>query len=101
MIDMDGSSTYSKVVAVKMNSKNIVQVFPNPAHDVLFVQVNGINQDVSIQITDGVGRKLREEKITLNSNTSFSIDIRDLPKGIYYLLLKGPSENHQIKFVKQ
>ena len=101
MVDADGKFTYSKVVAVKMNGKNPLQVFPNPAKNILYVQVNGINEVATIQIIDAVGRKLKEEKITLNASSSFSIDIEDLAKGIYHLLLRSSSGIQHQKFVKQ
>lgn len=102
MVDIDGKFTYSKIVAIKIDSKNnTLLIFPNPAKDVLYVQANGVNEMATIQIVDATGRKLKEEKITLNGNTSFSIDINNLSKGIYSLLLKSKSINEQKKFVKE
>ena len=43
MMDADGKFTYSKVVAIKMNSKNVrLQIFPNPARNILNIQADGL-----------------------------------------------------------
>ena len=101
IVDADGRFSYSKVVAVKMNATDFLQIFPNPVHDILFVQANGINENATLEITDATGRKLKEEKIILNGSTSFSVDIKDIPKGVYYLLFQSSSKIQQRKFVKQ
>jgi hypothetical protein len=51
------------------------------------------NEMATIQIVDATGRKMKEEKITLNGNASVSIDINNLKKGTYILLLR--SKNYQ------
>jgi hypothetical protein len=100
MVDANGTFTYSKVVAVKIDSKELLQIFPNPTKDILFVQVHGINQAATLQITDVIGRKLKEEKISSSGSSPFSIDIKDLAKGVYHLLLQSPAGIQQQKFVK-
>ena len=102
MIDKDGKFTYSKVVAIKMDSKNIIlQIFPNPATNILHIQVNGINENAILQIVDVTGRKIKQEKISLKGNTSFSVEITNLPKGTYNVWLKGTTINEKKKFVKE
>ena len=87
MVDADGKFTYSNIVAVKINADNKLQIFPNPAKRILFVEANGNNENAIVQIVDGSGRKLKEMKVFLNGETSFSVDISNLPKGIYNLIL--------------
>ena len=102
MIDADGKFTYSKVVAINMDSRNVrLQIFPNPARNILNIQVNGFSENALLQIIDITGRKVKEEKISLNGTTSVSVDINNLSKGTYNLLLKGNSINEQKKFVKE
>lgn len=101
MIDADGKFIYSKVVAVRMDSKGSLQIFPNPATNILFIQVRGVNEKATVQISDVSGRKLKEEKIILTGNTSFTVDVKDLPKGIYYLLLSTSSKIERVKFMKE
>lgn len=101
MIDTDEKYAYSNIVAIKMDSKNKFQIFPNPANDILYVQASSINEIATLQIIDVTGRKLKEEKIHLNGNSSFSINIKDLPKGVYTLLLKSKTKQEHQKFVKE
>lgn len=101
MVDADGRFTYSKTVAIRVDgNSNALQIFPNPAKGILHVQVPGSNENAMLIITDMTGRKVKQQKINGSGNTSFSIDIDDLPKGTYNLLLKGKSLNEHQKFVK-
>lgn len=102
MVDKDGKFTYSNIIVIKLNDKDkAFLVFPNPAKDILFVQANGNNEAASIMVIDVAGRKLKEKKINLNGNSSFSINIKDLPPGVYNILLKGKNNNDHQKFVKE
>jgi hypothetical protein len=101
MIDADGSFTYSKIVVVRMNGSTLLQAFPNPAKNVLYVQATGSDKNTLLRITDGAGKVVREQKVILNGTTSFTIDISTLPKGIYYLTLKDALKIQQQKIIKQ
>jgi len=102
MVDRDGKFTYSNIIAVIIDGKNIsFQIFPNPARNILFVQVNGENENATIQIIDATGKKLKEQKVTLNGNTSLSFDIKNLPKGMYNLLLLKKNKTEFLKFIKE
>jgi hypothetical protein len=100
MVDKDGAFTYSKIVAVKNDDSKKLQIFPNPAKDILYVQASGENENAVIQIVDLTGKKVKEQKIFLNGNTSLSIDISNLPKSIYNLISKRETKTEQQKFVK-
>ncbi len=63
------------------------------------MQVNGYKCNTGI--IDITERKVKEEKISLNGNTSVPVDINQLPKGTYNLFLKSKSINEQKKFVKE
>ncbi len=97
IVDRDERFTYSKIITVKDDKGKSLIVFPNPAKDILFVHVNGQNQHASIQVLDATGRKIKEEKVDGN----ISIDIKDLPAGIYTLVLKNQLKTEQQRFIKQ
>jgi ELWxxDGT repeat protein len=102
MVDADGKFSYSKIVVIKLNDKNsVLQIFPNPAKNTLNIQVNGDNETATLEITDMSGRKVKEEKIQVNGNTSVSFDITNLQKGTYNLLLKSKFMYEQKKFIKE
>lgn len=97
MMDIDGRYTHSKTIAVVMNAitKKIL-MFPNPANDVLHVQINSIHETALMQITDIAGRTLKQQQLQLAGTHSFSVDVNTFPKGKYYLILqlKGRKEVH-------
>ncbi len=102
MIDEDGKFTYSKVVSVKNDiASNSFRIFPNPANEILYIQTRSVSNDfAALQVFDASGRKLKDEKIILNGN-SYQLNIKDLPKGVYDLLLKSKVINKHQKFMKQ
>jgi len=101
IFDIDDKFTYSNIVAVKINTDNKLQVFPNPADRILFAEATGNNESAIVQIVDEGGRKLKEMKISLNGVTSFSIDISTLPGGIYNLILNRNEKTEVRRFIKR
>jgi hypothetical protein len=72
-----------------------VSVYPNPAIDVLFVNIPSINY--SLTVTNVIGEVvLRSEN---KSNTS-SLFVNELKQGLYTLLITSNGKQKQIKFVK-
>ena len=67
----------------------------------MFVQASGENEKATITIADAAGRNLRKEQVILNGNTSFSIDLNALPKGIYNLQLHTKAKIETKKFIKE
>lgn len=99
MIDLDGRFTYSHNVSVRRNNNSVLQISPNPANNVLYVQAKG-NEPVTVQITDVNGRVLQQQRVILNGNTSFTINIQQLLPGNYYLLVKGKEIKQVAQFIK-
>ncbi len=99
--DNDDRYNYSKIVKASTTGKIKLEVFPNPVRDILFVEASGENETATAQIFDMSGRKVREQKIKLNGNVSFSISLKDIPNGTYTLILQKQSTTETQKFVKQ
>jgi N-acetylneuraminic acid mutarotase len=100
IIDKDGLFDYSKIVEVKINRKKNLQIFPNPATDILIVQASGENEKALLEVFDELGKKVIEKKIILNGTVNFYINIKDLPKGWYSLKIIKQNKIEQEKFVK-
>ena len=101
MVDMDGYFTYSKIVTVLMDApQNTLSVFPNPAGRELTVHIfaTGLLQ---LKLADLNGRILKEEIRQLSGNSSTILDISNLPKGVYVLILQNSNEILYRKFIKQ
>jgi extracellular elastinolytic metalloproteinase len=90
IINTDSSFNYSAVIPVNFADTStprlIYSLAPNPAND--HVQfIDKINEPVSIELYDGVGKLAMQE--STNSNTEISI--RTLAAGLYYYKVKTPS----------
>ncbi len=101
IVNEDGKFKYSKVVEATIDRLFSLQIFPNPARDILFVQASGDNEKAAFQIMDVTGKKLKQGEITLQENTSFSIPINNLSNGIYILQLNTREGIETRKFVKK
>jgi Secretion system C-terminal sorting domain len=87
-------------VSELISTKNI-SVSPNPASDVLILDLSTVNENVaSFKIYDVQGRLIKAvEKAVVNSNTS--IDISDIPKGNYVLKISSEKGSVSGTFIKQ
>lgn len=104
MIDLDGSYTYSRIIAIK-NSTGLLslQLFPNPATDVLQVQIPATGkEEIIISITDAAGKTMywKEMHITEGINAA-SIPVLQLPKGVYYLIVENGQGRQSKTFIRQ
>jgi uncharacterized delta-60 repeat protein len=101
MIDADDRFTYSRTVIVNMRAltKKLL-LFPNPVNDQLQIRAIGINETVTLLISDVSGRILKQEKIQLTGSTSFTVDVHGLTKGNYFLVLKWKGTEEIQEFIK-
>jgi len=72
------------------NKENSLLVFPNPsAGDFMFQMKNPINSEVSIEIFDILGRKVKESKFTTGSYRSdYPLNMTGFSSGAYFYCLK-------------
>lgn len=78
-----------------------INVYPNPVNETLFVNLTDLNNNLSqveettIEIFDIQGKKVKN---IIEKNNNFSIDVKDLNKGIYLMKiqLKDTIETHKI-----
>ncbi len=73
-----------------------VEIFPNPATDELFINVEPPTFS-SYTITNEIGQALIEDQL---SGPETKVNIRVLPSGLYYIMIKGTNGNVMRKFVK-
>ena len=59
-------------------------VYPNPANTQATLEINGLNQDAKVVISDLQGRILSQDSI--NAGTSrYTINVSDMASGVYYI----------------
>lgn len=78
-------------------------LFPNPADSQISVEFDLLEEEnVSIEILDMLGQSLFVTTGQLLKGTqSVTLEISDLPKGIYFVQVKTKSTFGSIKFVKE
>ncbi len=103
--DFDGKFKYSSIVAVQINStdKGQVTISPNPAQNVLHVTGSFTQSDFMVwQVQDAAGKIVKQQTGEISgSQYELSIDISNLPKGIYYMVIKKGNDTAAKKFIKQ
>lgn len=79
LVDINGTATYSRIVAVRFGEEHHFQVHPNPASDV--ITVTGSSQLQQLQVLDLNGKVIKVFKPCGNDRYS----VKDLPQGEYVL----------------
>lgn len=99
--DVANKSTYSNIVTARTNAGNVftLQAYPNPAHDMLTVTLNGNHSDKgTLTITDMMGRVVKQMPF---SGDHMSIDIKELAAGNYMIRYTDDVNTTTIKIGKQ
>ena len=98
LIDQNGGYSYSKMVTIRYDKNGSIAIFPNPAKNVLTVQLHMPAGAISLQIIDGMGRMVKTVTLQSPGSTlSTAIDLRGLAAGQYYL----HAGSEVISFIKQ
>lgn len=99
MVDLDGSFEYSPVILLKSNPKDGISIYPNPAKDIIRIQLNMFpDNNVFYTLMSIDGQKVMEGNI---NEQNYNLDIHSLNKGIYILNVSGDGSNETIKLVKE
>lgn len=61
---------------------NMVQIYPNPAKDILYVSLKDMSAYSNIQVLDATGRVVAENKVI---DMMMTLDIHNLSGGIYFV----------------
>lgn len=97
--DFDGAFTYSNVETINLEYNRLdFTISPNPTKDILRVTFNDESKFEDFSISNLEGKILRGNyKLTGQENNTLTIDVSNLPSGIYFLTIGSSSK----KFVKQ
>lgn len=102
IVDQDGKFVYSNVIIIRVDNHLINSIiFPNPANNLLNIQLNGYKGKVSFKIFDYQGKKVKEENIVTNGPFTSGLNIKSLPAGIYFVWVGNKDKKEKIPFVKQ
>ena len=94
-IEVKGNTTYTAFFAADTNNgiddsqlstlNSQLSLFPNPATDMVRVE-SGMWKVERVEVIDMTGRRHKELVV---GQTSFDLDVADLPRGVYFLRLTG------------
>jgi hypothetical protein len=98
MVDIDGSFKYSIVLRFKLDGSQGLSVYPNPATDKLVVNAGTTNNSTLQILSLATGRTVRTMPVT---SAVFTIDVANLPGGMYLVKLINQGSEEVTKFVKQ
>jgi len=81
--------------------KAAYSVFPNPASDQLFIHTDNISgQNISVSIYNSHGGLIKQIKDLNTEFGTIDFDIKDLPLGLYHIIVMSESNNFTQKFIK-
>jgi len=100
-IDLDGTVTYSKAIAVNFSKASTlsVNIFPNPAKDALNITTeNNASGEVNIQILNSMGESVYNQVV--EAGLVQTIDIASFIPGVYYVTVIAEGESKIIRLLK-
>lgn len=100
--DMDGRSSYSRIVPLAIDPRLAVLFYPNPVINEANIAVSSIDGGkVQARIFDSKGRMVKQQQWNLGIGTStFALNVESLARGVYYFELQGSGATYRKQFVK-
>ncbi|TZF84910.1 T9SS type A sorting domain-containing protein [Pedobacter sp. BS3] len=95
--DKDGTSEVLGIRVIKFDlSAAGIQVYPNPAKDVLKIKMGTIRSDIArVRLISLEGNALLTKQITkTNAEQGFDLDVRAVNAGTYILLIESADKTH-------
>ncbi|MEO6818942.1 MAG: T9SS type A sorting domain-containing protein, partial [Ginsengibacter sp.] len=96
MVDVDGKTSYSKIIKIVFTGKNELQAFPNPAKN--SITLSGLQNKGTIKIIATDGKVVKQIAVTANS---MMVDISALNKGIFILQYNDEGKVQRLKIIKE
>jgi len=78
----------------------MVKLYPNPANQLLNLQLVGVSEQVEVQIIDQLGRLYQKHQLNVG-DVNYSLDISRLKQGQYYLRIIANDKYVHRTFIKQ
>ena len=71
----------------EVNAVNTLNVFPNPANNIINVSMSGLNEQTQIVMMNAVGQVVLTEKssLTASVNETLQFDVQELSNGVYFM----------------
>jgi hypothetical protein len=83
--DRNGNNHYANITQVNFSIKSFVSIFPNPASNMIFINVSPDYNNANLKLTDALGREILTQNI--NSSNVNSINTSALTSGMYIMII--------------
>ncbi|MBC7536588.1 MAG: T9SS type A sorting domain-containing protein, partial [Ferruginibacter sp.] len=103
-VDIDGTTTISNTVVLSFGKNGLMQIYPNPANDMLNVDYNSnVSGVLTLHVIDSKGALVGMRNISVTAGRSLnSLNVSKLANGIYLLRYIEPTgQSSSIKFIKK
>lgn len=102
-IDFDGKYSYSPIKTINFNTRSSVEIslFPNPARESITISVKDMSvKTARYEIIDATGKVLRSGmfKNAFENSIQTSLNVKDLPNGVYVLKVQDGNNYSHVNF---
>lgn len=87
-------------VGIQVMEQGRLNLYPNPAQDILYLSISGFHAPFSVSILNISGRVVSNKDFQSSSGQEFSMGIENLAKGIYIVEWKSANGKGISKFIK-
>lgn len=95
-VDKNGRYSYSKTVHVVFGVEPYIKAYPNPAKNT--VKVSGLGAGATLAVTGMTGKAMGQYTST---GAEYTINIQNLPAGIYFIRVQQGGKTTTLKLVKE
>tara|TARA_B100001939_G_C16577326_1_gene461187 strand:- start:289 stop:582 length:294 start_codon:yes stop_codon:yes gene_type:complete len=87
---------------LSVDEYNFIQldVYPNPAIDIVNIKLNTVNEDADLEIYNMLGKVVMKKSYDFNAE-SLSIDISEFATGVYILKVSSSESTSYKRFIKK
>jgi M6 family metalloprotease-like protein len=85
--------------SAEVSGNHSILVYPNPASDWFYIDVDSSNEISSVTLYNTMGQKLIDQEIKPGNEGVISFDVGDLSAGIYLLYFIGENIKHYQKII--
>ncbi len=88
-----------KVVVVSVTDESSIKVFPNPASDIVAIQIDGlVTENCTIDLYDIQGKKIKSTTINQGQTIAY-LDVQDVYNGIYFVKINNKAITKSFKVI--
>ncbi|MCX6351913.1 MAG: T9SS type A sorting domain-containing protein [Bacteroidetes bacterium] len=101
----------SEVFVAKLSSKYVgintpdiesqISLFPNPVNEKLNILVSALSGKYEIEVVNILGEIVFHQEENLSAESSFQLDVSQLPAGFYFIQIKNQERSFTSKFIKE